>query len=88
MATLTEARVRPVQVFCAAQYYNHGGRPGSARNLALTFFAVCLSGTTKKDQVPMLLVGFGFGASLWRSLPTGRGIFTKAADVGADYKED
>jgi len=50
------------------------------------FLQVCLVGVDEGPrQVPMLLVGFGFGASfvaLFAQL--GGGIFTKAADVGAD----
>lgn len=48
------------------------------------FFGVN-SGKVSIDQIPLLLVGYGFGASfvaLFAQL--GGGIYTKAADVGAD----
>lgn len=54
------------------------------------FCAFCVyyrvgSGKVSIDQIPLLLVGYGFGASfvaLFAQL--GGGIYTKAADVGAD----
>lgn len=49
------------------------------------WFGVDSTGTMKATDLPLLLVGYGFGASfvaLFAQL--GGGIFTKAADVGAD----
>lgn len=50
-----------------------------------SFFLVSENGGLHPDNVPLLLVGYGFGASfvaLFAQL--GGGIYTKAADVGAD----
>eukprot|EP00210_Caulerpa_lentillifera_P004698 g4482.t1 len=49
------------------------------------FFLVSSAGGLKTENLPLLLVGYGFGASfvaLFAQL--GGGIYTKAADVGAD----
>ena len=48
-------------------------------------FLVSEKGGLQQDNIPLLLVGYGFGASfvaLFAQL--GGGIYTKAADVGAD----
>ena len=51
--------------------------------VGLLFF--CFGGLTHPQQVPYQLVGFGFGASLVALFAQlGGGIYTKAADVGAD----
>jgi len=50
-----------------------------------SFFLVSGEGGLREDNIPLLLVGYGFGASfvaLFAQL--GGGIYTKAADVGAD----
>ncbi|MBI2935360.1 MAG: sodium-translocating pyrophosphatase, partial [Chloroflexi bacterium] len=55
----------------------------SLLGVAAIFYA--FGGGGKADQVPFLIVGFGFGASfvaLFAQL--GGGIYTKAADMGAD----
>lgn len=55
----------------------------SLLGVAVLFYA--FGGTTNPEKAPLLIVGFGFGASfvaLFAQL--GGGIYTKAADVGAD----
>jgi K(+)-stimulated pyrophosphate-energized sodium pump len=56
----------------------------SLAGVAAVFIALRLTGVTS-DQAPLLVIGYGFGASfvaLFAQL--GGGIYTKAADVGAD----
>jgi K(+)-stimulated pyrophosphate-energized sodium pump len=68
-------------------------RSGAVTGLAVTALSLlgvyglflAFGGTTHPDKAPLLIVGFGFGASfvaLFAQL--GGGIYTKAADVGAD----
>jgi K(+)-stimulated pyrophosphate-energized sodium pump len=68
-------------------------RGGSVTGLAITALSLlgvaglfyAFGGASQPDKAPLLIVGFGFGASfvaLFAQL--GGGIYTKAADVGAD----
>ena len=68
-------------------------RGGAVTGLAVTALSLLgvaalfylFGGTTHPERAPLLIVGFGFGASfvaLFAQL--GGGIYTKAADVGAD----
>ncbi|MCL5040116.1 MAG: sodium-translocating pyrophosphatase [Firmicutes bacterium] len=68
-------------------------RGGAVTGLAVTALSLlgvaglfyAFGGATQPDKAPLLIVGFGFGASfvaLFAQL--GGGIYTKAADVGAD----
>lgn len=68
-------------------------RGGAVTGLAVTSLSLlgvaglfyALGGPANPDQIPLQIVGFGFGASfvaLFAQL--GGGIYTKAADVGAD----
>jgi len=51
----------------------------------LVYTFLVLPGTIEPTDVPLLLVGFGFGASFVALfMQLGGGIYTKAADVGAD----
>ncbi|CAM9975596.1 unnamed protein product [Ectocarpus fasciculatus] len=53
--------------------------------LVLHFVFVTTSGVLSATDLPMLMVGFGFGASFVALfMQLGGGIYTKAADVGAD----
>jgi K(+)-stimulated pyrophosphate-energized sodium pump len=53
--------------------------------LGIGVLFLCLGGLTHPQDVPYQLVGFGFGASLIALFAQlGGGIYTKAADVGAD----
>jgi len=57
----------------------------SLLGVGLLYTLIELSGITKPQHIPFLIVGYGFGASfvaLFAQL--GGGIYTKAADVGAD----
>jgi H(+)-translocating pyrophosphatase len=78
----------------------NGGLFGAIVNVALAIFGITslflgiyfvmyLSGDSNLelpyDKIPLLLVGFGFGASFVAMFAQlGGGIYTKAADVGAD----
>jgi Na+/H+-translocating membrane pyrophosphatase len=51
----------------------------------LHFVFASAGGVLKGTDIPMLLVGYGFGASFVALfMQLGGGIYTKAADVGAD----
>lgn len=51
----------------------------------LIYFFLVLPGSIKTIDVPLLLVGYGFGASFVALfMQLGGGIYTKASDVGAD----
>lgn len=53
--------------------------------LHFAFVTTGIGGTLKATDIPMLLVGYGFGASFVALfMQLGGGIYTKAADVGAD----
>ncbi|MCX6645699.1 MAG: sodium-translocating pyrophosphatase [bacterium] len=57
----------------------------SLLGVGLLYSIIDLSGITQPERIPLLIVGYGFGASfvaLFAQL--GGGIYTKAADVGAD----
>ena len=57
----------------------------SLMGVGLLFSVIELSGIADSEHIPLLIVGYGFGASfvaLFAQL--GGGIYTKAADVGAD----
>ncbi len=55
----------------------------SLLGVTLLFFA--LGGDARAQEIPLQIVGFGFGASLVALFAQlGGGIYTKAADVGAD----
>jgi len=52
---------------------------------AFCFYAFVVHGSMQPASVPLLLVGYGFGASFVALfMQLGGGIYTKAADVGAD----
>lgn len=62
---------------------------GICSNFLLIYFALYIKGDSSKDipyeKIPLLLVGFTFGASFVAMFAQlGGGIYTKAADVGAD----
>jgi len=77
-----------------------GGYFSAVLNIALALFGICLlflmflaylsSGQPNYfnepiEKIPLLMIGFGFGASFVAMFAQlGGGIFTKAADVGAD----
>ena len=76
-----------------------GGYFAAVINVALAIFGVCvlygslyigmiISGgkeSVNVEKIPLLLIGFGFGASFVAMFAQlGGGIYTKAADVGAD----
>ena len=54
--------------------------------LCFAFYFYCIGATDPPiEEIPVLLVGFGFGASFVAMFAQlGGGIYTKAADVGAD----
>ena len=57
----------------------------SLLGVGLLFSLIEISGIARSEDIPFLIVGYGFGASfvaLFAQL--GGGIYTKAADVGAD----
>jgi len=57
----------------------------SLLGVGLLYSVIELTGITDSERIPLLIVGYGFGASfvaLFAQL--GGGIYTKAADVGAD----
>lgn len=84
----------------ALQICFRGGAFAAIINVALAIFGISLlflilnfhfymNNTTKNpapiQEIPVLIVGFGFGASFVAMFAQlGGGIFTKAADVGAD----
>lgn len=84
----------------AMQVAFKGGYFSAVINVALAIFAICLlylmmyfymyltttgSTFTQIEEIPMLCIGFGFGASFVAMFAQlGGGIYTKAADVGAD----
>jgi len=70
-----------------------GGAFSAVLNITLCVFGVTLlfcllymtNGSISTGDVPMLMVGYGFGASFVALfMQLGGGIYTKAADVGAD----
>ena len=58
----------------------------SSLYLCFAFYFYCLGATDPPiEEIPVLIVGFGFGASFVAMFAQlGGGIYTKAADVGAD----
>jgi inorganic pyrophosphatase len=54
-------------------------------SILYVFLYMLFSGSVKPTDIPMLMVGYGFGASFVALfMQLGGGIYTKAADVGAD----
>lgn len=52
---------------------------------AILYVTFVLPGSMKPHVIPLLIVGYGFGASFVALfMQLGGGIYTKAADVGAD----
>ena len=78
-AANSEGRERAIRIA-----FRTGGAVGMATvGLGLLGVAVVVFGYT--DHAPKVLEGFGFGAALFAMfMRVGGGIFTKAADVGAD----
>ncbi len=89
-ANLRTAAAAQHSLVRAVQVAMRGGAVSGFLVVALSLLGVCgifaaFGGFTNPEQAPFLIVGFGFGASfvaLFAQL--GGGIYTKAADVGAD----
>lgn len=89
-ANLRTAAAAQVSVNKALKMAIRGGAVSGILVVALSLLGVgglfwMFGGLTNPEEAPLLLVGFGFGASfvaLFAQL--GGGIYTKAADVGAD----
>lgn len=53
--------------------------------MCFVFFVTIISYVSSIVEIPVLMVGYGFGASFVALfMQLGGGIYTKAADVGAD----
>jgi len=98
MWSSTRANARVAQTACVSSYRNTivvALRSGAVAGITVVslavlgitvLFSVCkLFVRSNVEQVPVLLVGYGFGASFVAMFAQlGGGIYTKAADVGAD----
>lgn len=63
----------------------HAGAVSGMMTVGLGLIGACLVFLVYKEKAMLILVGFGFGGSLAALfMRVGGGIFTKAADVGAD----